>query len=331
MQSRSLLATAALALLLAAAAMPGAAQSPAATTGVASFEVSVAYIDFGLTGDPYDDCAYLEMSNPGGGVSVHDVRILRSFREGSVCYDKAPGSLVVSEDAAELFSGTNLRIIPMTLKYVDGNTNGNYDDSDALYLDADGSPGLKPTSSSGSQVTPTIRLTPAGDLPAGTLVFSNHPDYYGTGQGAVPLATPSVTWLEKDANTLFGPADEAFLLPTAATGHPAGSTIPLGALRLEETQFGSQVKAGSSSTTSSSTTSSSASTTTPSSTSFTITYPSETTTSPPPPTSSSSAPSYPQGNPRTGPATSTKSSPAAAFAVAAGLAAALAMARRRLD
>lgn len=327
MQSRSLLVTAVLALLLGAAALASQAQV-AATTGVPSFAISVVYVDFGIAGDPNDDCAYLEMSNPGGGLSVSDIRLLRSFREGSVCFDKVPGSLLKSEDTAETFPGNNLRVIPMNLKFVDANGNARYDYNDTLYLDPDGSPGLRPTSSSGTQVTPTIRLTPAGDQPAGTLVYSNHPDYYGSGQGAVVLPTPSVTWLEKDANTLFGPADEPYLLPADGPGYPAGSTIPLGALRLGE-GFGTLVRPTTTTTTTTPTVTTATDPTTTEPTTSTPTTPSHTTSATPP--LSTSTTGLPHGDVRTGPPTTTKSSPAGALAAAAALAAALALARRRLQ
>jgi hypothetical protein len=162
--------------------------------------LSVVEIDLGVQGDVRDNCLFLDAATTVGTLQVKDLRLVP-------CGDKPAGTAHADADVVErlapvagVYRGAFVTGLPAGADVVvdpaagatlfawtaDVNGNAKYDKGDPVYLSTDGTLPVAASTATGAW---TLRLTPALDAPAGSLVFLGDRDHVLYGAQLRPVTS----------------------------------------------------------------------------------------------------------------------------------------------
>jgi hypothetical protein len=181
--------------------------------------------DFGVAAQVTDNCFYYNPVAPNNALANFDVRL-------TSCQGKAAGTMLSDSDTVEK-AQASIDATAANVVYADVNNNGRYDSGDYVYLTTGAAAAL--AASTGNAVW-SIRLTPAGSMAAGTLVFASDTDYtsYRTSVSTTGAfgAAPVVAYFDADNGATITSGDVVYVLPGAL---PANALVPLFSIRLSGT------------------------------------------------------------------------------------------------
>lgn len=187
------------------------------TATATSKAISINEADFGVAGQASDNCILLDTGAAlAAGAQNNDIRL-------TPCFSKAAGTKIADADSAEK-ANAYPNVAAANVQYADLKGNGKYDAGDYVYLTTQPAPGLAATGATGMW---TIRLTPVGNLAAGTFVRTGDPDWSTWSVSAVAL--PAYSYVPRDDS-------QTFLVPVAAAGIAKYGPIPAGSVKLLDSQ-----------------------------------------------------------------------------------------------